>query len=31
VIAKWGAESKPLGTNPLDEFLFFDAVVRALS
>jgi len=30
VIAKWGAESKPLGTNPIDEFLFFDAVVRAL-
>jgi hypothetical protein len=31
VIAKWGAESKPLGTNPIDEYLFFDAVVRALS
>jgi CubicO group peptidase (beta-lactamase class C family) len=30
VIAKWGAESKPLGTNPIDDYSFFDAVVRAL-
>ena len=30
VIAKWGAESKPLGANPIDDFAFFDAVVRAL-
>jgi CubicO group peptidase (beta-lactamase class C family) len=30
VIVKWGAETKPEGGAPIDDLVFFDAVVEAL-
>ncbi|MFQ3193059.1 MAG: CubicO group peptidase (beta-lactamase class C family) [Paraglaciecola sp.] len=30
VIAIWSAQPKPVGTNVIDEFVFFNAVVDAL-